>query len=62
MSGPRPQKRWTLTSTLMGLIALAWLVCPVSTFHGFMWFVALTVALILAGIISTIADKDSRDT
>jgi hypothetical protein len=61
MSEPGPKKRWTPTGILMGLIAVAWLVCPVTTFHGLMWFIALTVALILAGIISAIANKHSRD-
>jgi hypothetical protein len=61
MSELNPQKRWTPAGIFMALIGVAWLVCPVSTFRGFMWFVALTVALVLAGIIATIAQKHSGD-
>ena len=45
MSEPRPQKRWTPTGILVGLIGVAWLICPVSTPRGLIWFVALTVTL-----------------
>lgn len=43
----------------IGLVGLAWFVWPVSTWHGFLFFVILTVVVVLLALLRSYLDDDN---